>query len=68
MAAQAYDVPIWRKLTLTFEEAAAYSGLGVNKLRVLASVDGCSFVIKNGTHTLIKREALEEFLNYTNAI
>lgn len=68
MAAQAYDVPIWRKLTLTFEEAAAYSGLGVNKLRVLASVDGCSFVIKNGTHALIKREALEEFLNYTNAI
>lgn len=68
LAAQAYDVPIWRKLTLTFEEAAAYSGLGVNKLRVLASVDGCSFVIKNGTHALIKREALEEFLNYTNAI
>ena len=68
LAAREYDVPIWQKLTLTFEEAAAYSGLGVNKLRVLASVEGCNFIIKNGTHALIKRAALEEFLNNAKII
>lgn len=68
LAAREYDVPLWHKLTLTFEEAAAYSGLGVNKLRTLASENDCNFIIKNGSHLLIKRTALEEFLNYTNTI
>ena len=27
------DVPIWEKSNLTLEEAAAYSGIGINKLR-----------------------------------
>ena len=27
------EVPIWEKSNLTFEEAAAYSGIGINKLR-----------------------------------
>ena len=27
------DVPIWEKSTLTLEEAAAYSNIGMNKLR-----------------------------------
>ena len=27
------DVPIWQKSNLTLEEAAAYSGIGINKLR-----------------------------------
>ena len=26
------DVPIWEKSNLTLEEAAAYSGIGINKL------------------------------------
>lgn len=68
LAAREYDVPIWHKLTLTFEEAAAYSGIGVNKLRILASTEGCGFIIKNGTHALIKRTALEEFLDSSKAI
>ena len=27
-----YKIPIWNKLNLTIEEAAAYSGIGVSKL------------------------------------
>lgn len=27
------EVPIWEKTNLTLEEAAAYSGIGINKLR-----------------------------------
>ena len=30
------DVPIWEKSNLTLEEAAAYSGIGINKLRSLS--------------------------------
>ena len=26
------DIPVWRKVTLTKEEAAAYSHIGINKL------------------------------------
>ena len=32
MADTKFDVPIWHKTNLTVEEAAAYSGVGVNKL------------------------------------
>ena len=27
------EIPIWEKSNLSLEEAAAYSGIGVNKLR-----------------------------------
>ena len=30
------EVPIWEKSNLTLEEAAAYSGIGISKLRELA--------------------------------
>jgi hypothetical protein len=28
------EVPVWEKTTLTLEEAAAYTGIGENRLRV----------------------------------
>ena len=31
------DVPIWEKSNLTLEEAAAYSGIGINKLREITN-------------------------------
>ena len=30
------QVPIWEKSNLTLEEAAAYSGIGINKLREMS--------------------------------
>ena len=31
------EVPLWEKTNLTLEEAAAYSNIGVNKLREISS-------------------------------
>lgn len=55
------DVPIWEKSNLTLEEAAAYSGIGINKLRKLSESEQCSFVLWNGTKRLIKRRRLDEY-------
>ena len=57
------EIPIWEKLTLTIEEAAAYSGIGMNKLRELSDDDSCEFVLWNGRKRLFKRKLLDEYLN-----
>ena len=36
-----YDVPIWKKASLTIEEATAYFGIGMNKLRELTEDENC---------------------------
>jgi len=56
------EVPIWEKSNLTLEEAAAYSGVGINKLCKLTDDDNCEFVLWVGTKRLIKRKKLDEFL------
>ena len=50
-----YEVPIWEKSNLTLEEAAAYSGIGINKLRKLSNSESCPFVLWVGSKRLIKR-------------
>ena len=57
------EIPIWEKSNLTLEEAAAYSGIGINKLRKLTESEQCSFVLWNGTKRLIKRRKLDEFMD-----
>ena len=54
-------VPIWEKSNLTLEEAAAYSGIGKNKLRELSDEKDCRFVLWNGNKRLIKRKELDKF-------
>ena len=49
-----YDVPIWHKTNLTVEEAAAYSGIGSQKLREMSDSEYCPFVLWNGAKRLIK--------------
>ena len=44
-----YEVPIYKKSNLTLEEAAAYFGIGVNKLRELSDDDKCTFVLWVGS-------------------
>ncbi|WP_290451804.1 excisionase [Faecalibaculum rodentium] len=56
------DIPIWLKANLTVEEAAAYTGIGMNKLRELSDSDSCDFVLWIGRKRLLKRKKLEEFL------
>lgn len=56
-------VPIWEKSNLTLEEAAAYSGIGINKIRELSNSDTCRFVLWNGQKRLIKRKLFDDFIN-----
>lgn len=57
------EIPIWEKSNLTLEEAAAYSGIGVNKLRKLTDKNDCPFVLWNGVKRLIKRRKLDEYID-----
>ena len=56
------EVPVWEKSTLTLDEAAAYSGIGKNKLRTLTDKEDCNFVLWIGSKRLIKREMLDEYI------
>lgn len=56
-------VPIWEKAILTLEEAAAYTGIGVQKLRDISSDERCEFVLWNGTKRMFKRKKLEAYLD-----
>ena len=56
-------VPIWQKMALTIEEAAAYSNIGINRIRELCDDPACSFVLFVGRKKLIKRKAFEEYIN-----
>ena len=57
------EVPIWEKSNLTLEEAAAYSGIGINKLRKLTENESCQFVLWIGSKRLIKRKRLDEYVD-----
>ena len=57
------EIPIWEKSNLILEEAAAYSGIGINKLRRMTESEQCSFVLWNGTKRLIKRRKLDEYMD-----
>lgn len=62
------EIPIWQKTALTLEEAAAYSGIGVNKLRKMSDDEQCDFVLWNGTKRLIKRRKLDEYVEKAYSI
>ena len=62
------EVPIWEKSNLTLEEASAYFGIGINKLRQITDDKNCRFVLWCGSKRLIKRKALDEYLEKTYSI
>lgn len=62
------EVPIWEKSNLTLEEAAAYSGIGINKLRKLTESENCQFVLWIGSKRLIKRKRLDEYVDRTYSL
>lgn len=61
-------VPIWEKANLSMEEAAAYFGIGINKLREMTNEDNCPFVLWNGSKRMIKRKVFENFLEAAYSI
>lgn len=62
------EIPIWEKSNLTLEEASAYFGIGINRLRKLSDDEGCPFVLWCGSKRLIKRKAMEKYLESTYSI
>ena len=56
------------KYALTIAEAAEYFNIGVNKLTELTQQDNNAYTLRVGNKRLIKREALERYLNDTNSI
>lgn len=56
------EVPIWEKLTLTTEEAAAYSNIGICKINKIASEPRCPFVLHIGKKKVIKRKEFEKYI------
>ena len=52
-----------QKSNLTLEEAAAYSGIGITKLREISEGNDCVFVLWNGSKRLLKRKRLDEYLD-----
>lgn len=62
------EVPVWEKATLTLEEAAAYSNMGVNRLREISDAENCNFVLWVGKKRLIKLKLFEAFLEKSYSI
>ena len=62
------DIPIWQKSNLTLEEAAAYSGIGVNKLRDITNDKSCKFVLWVGNKRLIKRRLFDLYIEQAYSI
>lgn len=62
------QVPIWEKSNLTLDEAAAYSGVGINKLRELTNQHLSDMVLWVGNKRLIKRKRLDQYLEQQYSI
>ena len=59
------EIPIWEKSNLSLEEAAAYSGIGVNKLRDITNDQNCRWV---GNKRLIKRRLFDQYIEQAYSI
>ena len=65
------EIPVWRKYSLSIQEAASYYGIGEKRLRNLIAdhLDGDGeFVIEIGAHVRIKRKKFEEYLDNSGVI
>lgn len=56
------EIPFWLKLTLTKQEAAAYSNIGINRIEEMLKEPKCSFVLYVGNKKLVKRKEFEQFI------
>jgi len=57
------EIPVWHKLCLTIEEAAAYSNIGEHKLRKIArDPNNRNIILQIGTKTAFKRAEFEDFI------
>ena len=58
------DIPVWRKYTLSVQEAAKYFRIGEKKMRKLIEENpGANYILWNGTRPQIKRKLFEQYLD-----
>lgn len=57
------DIPIYQKMNLTVEEAAAYSGIGMGRIRTMLKNPRCPFLLCIGRRTLVKRKEFEKYVS-----
>lgn len=57
------EVPIWERTLLTIKEAADYTGIGINRLRLIAQNQQNGLVLFVGSKKMFKRKKLEEYLD-----
>ncbi len=57
------EIPVWEKANLTLDEAAAYFGIGANKLREITNERDCKCVLFCGSKRLIKRVLMQDYLD-----
>ena len=62
------EVPVWERAALTLEEAAAYSGIGINRLREVCDAPKCNFVFWVGNRRMIKRKKFDAFIESIESI
>lgn len=56
------NIPIHEKLILTQKEAAAYAGIGINRLAELLKEPDCPFAVHKGKKTVVKRKPFEDYI------
>lgn len=58
------DIPVWRKYTLSVQEAARYFRIGEKKMRKLIEENpDANYILWNGTRPQIKRKLFEQYLD-----
>ena len=58
------DIPVWRKYTLSVQEAAKYFRIGEKKMRKLIEENpNANYILWNGTSPQIKRRLFEQYLD-----
>ena len=62
MSQKSKTIPIWQKQNLTLEEAAEYSNIGINRLRMLTDDPNCPFVFFVGRKRLVKKKLFDKYI------
>ena len=63
-----FDIPLWHKLNLTIEEAAAYSNIGIHRLYELTEQEDRPFVLWIGSRRVIKRKSFDEYIEKMSSV
>ena len=63
-----FNIPVWHKLNLTIEEAAAYSNIGIHRLYELTEQEDCPFVLWIGSRRVIKRKSFDEYIEKMGSV